>query len=427
MYLSLDKHSFVRSVSETPIRSKGMRIIQTDKFDASVLGQKIVFDEKPDLSNLRLAIICNWGDQCGIATYTKLLVDAIRPKVGEIKIFAEHVDGLGDEEGVVRCWRRGRSMNATIEAIKEWGADIVHIQHEFGIFPKATHMLKMLEKLEEIPYVITTHAVYQHLDKTVCTSYIKNTIVHSDEARKVLEDLGHTNKSYVIHHGCVEYPDNSELWNIFHNDHTIIQFGFGFGYKGVDQAIEAIKHIVETKDHLKDVFYCYLCSENTHTRATHQEYLNYLKDKIEAEQLDQNIVILRGFQSEEVLGNFLRTAKLAIFPYKTDENNVVYGASGAVRNAMANGIPVIASDSHLFDDLEGVVPRVHTATDLADEISKVFENDDYRMSLKAKNLQFVKDNNWEMTAEKHIDVYSDILGDFESGIVRLTDEYQFLD
>lgn len=426
MYLSVDKHNFIRLVSETPIRSKDTTIIQTDEVDHSVLGNKIAFDKKPDLSNLKLAIICNWGDQCGIATYTKLLVDSIRPKVKEVRIFAEHVDGAEEEEGVVRCWRRGESMASAIEQIKYWKPDIVHIQHEYGIFPKATHMLKMLEMLDDIPYVLTAHAVYQHLDKTVCTAYVKNMIVHSDEANEVLNDLGHRNKVYMIHHGCVEYPDSSELWNIFHNDHTVIQFGFGFGYKGVDQAIEAVKHIVDTKSHLKDVFYCYLCSENTHTKATHQEYLNYLKDKIEAEKLNENIVILRGFQSEEILGNFLRTAKLAIFPYKTDENNIVYGASGAVRNAMANGIPVIASDSHLFDDLDGIVPRVHNAKDLADEISKVFENDDYRMSLKAKNLQYVKDNNWEMTADKHISVYDDVLSQFETGIVRLN-RYQVVD
>jgi len=40
---------------------------------------------------------------------------------------------------------------------------------------------------------------------------------------------------------------------------------------------------------------------------------------------------------------------------------------------MANGIPVIASDSHLFDDLEGVVPKAHDTMTLADEIAKVFE------------------------------------------------------
>ena len=137
------------------------------------------------------------------------------------------------------------------------------------------------------------------------------------------------------------------------------------------------------------------------------------------EVLEENVVILRGFQDEKILGNFLRTAKLAIFPYKTDEHNVVYGASGAIRNAMANGIPVIASDSHLFDDLEGVVPRAHDSVSLATEINTVFENGDYRMSRRERNIQLVRENNWSMTADKHLEAYNDILNNMESDVIRL--------
>lgn len=421
MYLSLDSRNIIRATSNHPMTSSEMTVIETDKIENSetLLGRKVVFGDRPDLSDIRIAVICNWGDQCGIATYTKLLIDAIRPKVGELRIFAEHVEGLPEEEGVVRCWRRGESMVGAINQIKEWGPDLIHIQHEFGIFPKATHLLKMLEMLDDTPYVVTAHAVYEHLDKTVCTSYIKDIIVHSNEAEGVLRSLGHSGKVYVVHHGCVEYPDTSELWNTFQNEHTIIQFGFGFGYKGVDQAIDAIRHLTETEEDLKDIFYCYLCSENPHTRLAHQDYLNYLRDKVAEYGLEENVVVLRGFQDEKILGNFLRTAKLAIFPYKTDEHNVVYGASGAVRNAMANGIPVIASDSHLFDDLEGIIPRAHDSMSLAEEISKVFKSDEYRLSLRDRNLQFVRDNNWDMTADKHLDVYNDILGGVETDTIRI--------
>ena len=40
-------------------------------------------------SEMRVAIVCNWLTKCGISTYSKYLVDSMRPMVNEIRIFSE--------------------------------------------------------------------------------------------------------------------------------------------------------------------------------------------------------------------------------------------------------------------------------------------------------------------------------------------------
>ena len=410
MFVAINENNIIIAVSRTPIQLEGATTIQIDyNGDKNALIGKKMGKPAKETEDLKVAFICNYGDNCGIATYSRYLINALGKKVN-IKIFAEDNNRTQASENVVKCWKRGESMVDAVQQVLDWQPDLVHIQHEFGLFPNATKFLKMLEMLNSVPYVLTLHSVYEHLDKTICTAYIKNIIVHSQTGLNTLRRLGHDNNRIdVITHGCVEVFDNSELWNIFHNEYSVIQFGFGFNYKGVDQAIDAIHYLKKTDIKFKDIFYCYMCSENDHTMNIHEEYYTYLKKKIRELDLNENVVILRGYLSDGLISNFLRTAKLAIFPYKNNPNNVVYGASGAIRVAMANAIPIIGSDSHMFDDLEGVIPRIDNAEHLAVEIDKVFSNVDYKKLLVQKNLDFVKNNNWHLIADKHIEVYKDIV------------------
>jgi glycosyltransferase involved in cell wall biosynthesis len=102
-------------------------------------------------------------------------------------------------------------------------------------------------------------------------------------------------------------------------------------------------------------------------------------------------------------------AKVAIFPYVNNPNNTVFGSSGAVRVALANRIPVITSESHLFDDLEGVVPRPANHYELANQIDEIFSNGEYRQELVEKGQAFVLENSWELVATKYINLYESVI------------------
>jgi glycosyltransferase involved in cell wall biosynthesis len=406
MYVSINQQGVIQAASkDKAISIVGNQTLHIPSLadEKSLVGKKIVTNEQKPLSELRVAGICNWGDQCGIATYSEQLIPELRKHVKEVKIFSEVAD-ISDD--TTRCWRRGQSCTDLANQVISYKPDVVFIQHEFGLFPKATYFLKLLEMFDNIPYVITMHSVYEHLDKTICTSYIKNIITHNPNGKKCLERMGHRNQVFVLPHGCNLYDDVQPLWNIFQNERTIIQFGFGFDYKGLDQAIEAVNILKNRSEDFKDIFYCFLCSESNHTRSIQTRYYNNIRNLVEEKGLQDNVVVLRGYLSDQHMQNFLRTAKLAVFPYKNDPKNIVYGASGAIRKAMSNGIPVIASDCHLFDDLDGVVPRPNNPKDLADEIEKVFSSEQYRSGLLQRTKNFVTENSWERIGAK----YAEILG-----------------
>jgi glycosyltransferase involved in cell wall biosynthesis len=256
------------------------------------------------------------------------------------------------------------------------------------------------------------HSVYEHLDKAVCTSAIKHIVVHTEEGKEVLKKTGNNNDIFVVPHGCVSIPpaERIELWNIFQTPYAIVQFGFGFYYKGVDTILEAIAILKKTNyEKYKELFYCYLCSENPHANAIHTNYYNFLMDKVKELDISENVAIIRKFQTEQTINHYLRTAKLAIFPYRSDPNNVVYGASGASRIAMANGIPVIVGKNHQFDDLEGVLPRAGTPQELANEIDKIFSNDKHRKAVIDRSLKYIENTTWSKCADKYLDLYEKVL------------------
>ena len=420
LYLSYDKNYIVRSISTTPVIAEGQtrkRIVGGSNL-RHLVGRKVpcnMLDSKDlnikKINELRVAVVCNWNDKCGISTYTRYLIDSIKGKVAEIKIFSEHTEDQTeeDENFAERCWTRGDNLLPLAENILGWKPDFIIIQHEFGIFPNAFRFMQFMEALNGTPYVVAMHSVYEHLDKLVYTEACKNIIVHSQKAKDTLKKLGNTREIHVIPHGCIEINEKEELWNIMRSPYTIMQFGFGFEYKGVERAISAIAHLKRNDTKFENILYFFLWSTNSHNLANQNEYYDKLISLAEKEGVRDNITILRKYQSDRMLSLYLRLAKMVIFPYVINGDNKVYGASGAIRIAMAHGKPVIASDSHLFDDLQGIVPRPSNHLELAEVIDSIFSDDEKRDEVVKRSLDYVKTHSWDYSADKYLELYEKIM------------------
>jgi len=357
------------------------------------------------INDLKLAFICNWNQKCGISTYSGFLLNSLKDKVTEYKIFSEYNTVEQPADDLVQyCWKRGEKLNDLYEAIKEYRPNCVIIQHEWGLFPNAAHFMKFITKLDalNISYLVTTHSIYEHLDKTIPLSIIKKAVVHTENAKEILDKSKFPGKITVIPHGCPAVNEYPELWNIFQNPYLVFGYGFGFRYKGVEVAIEAIHHLKTTDPKFSNIVYVYVCSENDQNLGVHNSYYESLSDKVKELGVEDNVILVRGFLSEELLSTYLRTVKMALFPYVMEDNNTVYGSSGAIKVAMSYGVPVIASNSHLFDDIDGVVTRITDYKELAAEIDKIFSNGIYREALIQKQKDYLISNSWDNVADMYI-------------------------
>ncbi len=394
--LTLDAEEL--QVQSLPVNTE--RLVRDFKVEHGTIVRKF---RKVDPEHARIAFVSVWGIECGISTYSEFLVTAMRKLGVEVVVFAETYEGAVDDENTVYCWNRGHDLSRLQAALKEYDPDFIFVQHEYGIFPDARHWTKFVSFLDHYNYVVALHSVYWHKDKTVCEAVCRRIIVHSEIGKEVLRAKGIAAPIKVIPHGCIEGKDLTRLWNIYRSRHTMMQFGFGFEYKGWTTALEAVRLL---KDRYPDIFYLILFSESKFSVDYHNSQFAKLERLIEEQGLSEFVAVIRGYQPEPVIDIFLRTVRVAVFPYTSHPDHVVYGSTGAARIAMANGTPTVTSTLPIFDDLKGIVPQVEDAEQLAAVIDKIFSDPAYYESLRTKALEYVAATSWEQSAKQYLEVLS---------------------
>lgn len=372
-------------------------------------GQLFSKLQQKDAQDMKVALVGNYAMACGIATYGYNLFPEIAKHIKDVKLFIEknerpthNIYQFGEktlpEDKVISCWERGKSLKELIDALKEYDPDVIIINHEFGLWSNAAYWMSMMTQLSDYRVLVIMHSVFpHHKDKTIVEACIPEIIVHLEDAKQVLSQTkGISNPIHVIPHGCY-YGSNKRLWNFYKTPHTIIQMGFGFRYKAFEDTIIACSLL---KEKYPDIFLTIIFSEAIQSKNEHQLYYNELLKLINSLSLQENVAIVRGFQSDEVINSYLHTNRVAVFPYKSDPEHLVYGASGAARLAMAANIPVVSSLIPHFSDLPTI--KCQLPEDIAQELDKLFSNSKYYKDQIEKQNNFIEENSWEKVALKFI-------------------------
>jgi glycosyltransferase involved in cell wall biosynthesis len=415
------KDNFVRIVSDKPFESTNLKAIPVPKSLSKISDDDLIihcqefnnhlkykFEAKP-IHQLKIAFVSNFKMSCGIATYADKLWSKIIPKVKSAKLFIENqkfTDNLYNLDQyilspnqVVPCWERGKPLNNLIDEIKAYSPDIIWIQHEFGLFPNAAHWLNLMSQLSNFRIIVTQHSIYHHQDKSICEAAMPEIVAHLEGGKNVLvNEKGLNQKISVIPHGCDDF-DDQKLWNIYRTKNTFIQFGFGFRYKGFENSIEAVAIL---KEKYPDIFFTALFSESNDT-SYHQSYYLELKSLIEKLNVQDNVAIIRGFQSDESLRSYLKTNRVAVFPYVSQPGHEVFGASGAARMAMSANIPVITSSVPHFSDLPTI--KADSSQNIAHQLDVLFSKDSNIKKQLLIQKNYVLENSWENVANKYIKLF----------------------
>jgi len=363
-------------------------------------------------SQLKVAFVGNWKMRCGIATYSENLVPEVFKHVGDYKLFIEENDNptgllnmMGDDlipdNKINICWKRGESLQKLASEIKNYNPDVIWLQHEFGIFPNARYWLSLMNQLSGYRVIVTMHSVFHHKDKIICEAAMPEIVVHLDGAKKILkEEKQLASKVYVIPHGCFPCDNKSKLWNFYKTERTFMQFGFGFRYKGWELSIKAVSIL---KEKYPDIFFTGLFSESEFNKMEHEVYYNELMDEIVALGLQDNVAILRGYQSEETLDAYLRTNRATVFPYISHPQHEVFGASGAARIAMSKGIPVITTGVNHFSDLPTI--KADTPEEIAAQLEILFLDPKARSAQVEKQCAYLDENTWEKIGLQYVKIF----------------------
>jgi glycosyltransferase involved in cell wall biosynthesis len=242
------------------------------------------------------------------------------------------------------------SYRLAADATNDW-ADVVLIQHEFGIFggEDGEHLLEYVRALT-VPFIITLHTVLprfsphqSELLTKLCT-HASSVTVFTTTALRLLCDQAIVDESRVevVPHGAPEviydaYPPEAKASLGMDDRFVLSSFGLVSKGKGLELAIEALPQVcLEIPNvHL-------IIAGRTHpdiVRSDGETYRESLHKLAEDLGVSDRVTFMDGFLSIEVIAGLLAATDIFVTPYVNLDQIV----SGALTFALASGCPVVST------------------------------------------------------------------------------------
>ncbi len=368
---------------------------------------------------MRIAFVSTYPPiECGIATYTSYLTDALRKKEIDVYIIS-HYGGQG--KNVFSCFDyEDKDLSYKIfDMVIRLSPDLVHIQHEFNLFGRnygvSITPLYMLLKMNNIPSVTTIHTIYEKnieehkiLFSFFC-KYCDKIIVHeSYQKDALLSELDYSNlddKISVIPHGSreVQVIDNAkQLLKIDNDIKIVLMVGYFSPYKNFEKIIDIWPEIV--KRYKGKVILVIAGKLRT---ILYIDYRNMLFEKINNSPAKEYIKVIRGQISQDSFDKIISAADVVLMPYKK------VSQSGIFANCMAFGKPVVTSKNKtmesIFKDYQTGL-MCETDEEYIENILILLEDQDLWNQLSQNAKRYVQEKvSWSIVADKHIGIYKELV------------------
>ena len=368
----------------------------------------------------RLAFIGNYlPRQCGLATFTTDLCNAIAAEYGDERLFAIAVndpDSTYDYPERVRLEMDQEdcsSYERAAEFLNFNGNDLVCLQHEYGIFggEAGSHILSLIRNLK-MPLVTTLHtvlrepSVQQREVLDTIASLSDRLIVMSEHAAGMLREVYGVppEKIDVIPHGVLDLPftDPNYLKDKFGTEgkSVLLTFGLLSPNKGIENVIRALPAILE--NHL-DVMY--VVSGATHPHIKRREGERYRESLLAlAEELgvSSHVIFNNRFLSTEELVEHLSAADIYITPYRQEAQVV----SGTLAIALGAGKAILSTPywhaQELLAEGRGVMVPFDDPAAIASATITLLDNDAERHAMRKRAYLYARGTTWQKTAEAYM-------------------------
>ena len=299
-----------------------------------------------------------------------------------------------------------------VKIINKIKPSIIHITTPL-VFPLPLFM-KFYQSDKNCPIMFTNHYIHQdagplierisHLqcffDRLINYDKI---IVHTESDRNLLIDhkIFDRDDITIIPHGVYRFFTKLSPTNINDLAHSkeniILFFGYIRQYKGIDLLLKSLYRI---KDEIKDVKLI-LAGE-----GDLNPYIDVIDD------LKPAVEVHNAYISDKDVAELFCRASVVVLPYIQ-----MSGQSGIINVAFAFGKPVVATDvcglnEIIENNITGLLVPPNNSELLAEAIIKLLKNEKLRHEFGNNILKKASDLSWNNIAEKHIEVYEQVIADF---------------
>ena len=368
----------------------------------------------------RIAFVGNYlPRQCGIATFTTDLCNAVAAEYGAGRLFAIPVndpDSSYDYPEQVRLELAQDDLTSYLRAadfLNFNSNDLVCLQHEYGIYGGAAggHILSFLRKLK-MPLVTTLHTVLRepNFDQRAVLEEISilsdRLIVMSEQAAEMLRDVYAVprEKIDVIPHGVPDLPFTDP--NYFKDTlgvegkSVLLTFGLLSPNKGIENVIRALPAILVSHP---DVVYIVSGATHPHLRKREGErYRESLLALAEDLGVAANLILSNRFVSAEELIQHVGAADIYITPYRHEAQVV----SGTLAIALGAGKAIISTPywhaKELLADGRGVIVPFEDPSAVAEAVLHLLNNEAERHSMRKRAYLHSRGTTWPNTARAYM-------------------------
>lgn len=326
------------------------------------------FQSKPWLGNqYRIGWVTSWGARCGIASYSKELIQHLSQMPVILASYKNH-ENLNDEpNAAIRCWADGKEdyLIELFSAVQSNNLQAIHIQFNYGFYDFEA-LRVFIEKCacSGISVFITLHSTFDQSDiPHYRLEYLKSALslcralfVHSIHDVTRLSSLGLAEKTKLIPVGVRAFERHANRPT--KAQYVISTYGFALPGKGLMEAVLATAILRQSGFDVK------LKMVNANYGDAHNISNNYIADIKEAiieNDLEDRVELITDFLSDEESFSLVSDSDIVLFPYtKTGESG-----SAAIRLGLASGRIVATTPLPIFDDvgdcvyqMSGTSPRM---------------------------------------------------------------------
>jgi glycosyltransferase involved in cell wall biosynthesis len=410
-----------RLSEEAARRTEAARRLVSERFSAREVARAVERAiEKIELERcgrVSVGFVSTWNCRCGIASYTRSLIDALPPDEVDVSVFGNaDVLPLGpDGREVERVWVQGTGsyVHVVNEAL-ERGVDAVHIQFHPALFSEYHELSRAIHGLcdQGIAVFLTVHLAVEELffysqrmvldDLGEALSRCERIFVHGERDLRRLSRFGLGAKLREMAHGGLLYPqrEREEVARELGIPHrrVVASFGYAFPHKGVLEAIEAIDLL---RPRFPEVLFLALAARRPEGGSG--EYVDLCRERISELGLDSSVLLLDDFLSEAEIGVLLSAAEVVVLPY----GPTLESASGAIRYPLACGRATITTREPIFEDVHDAVLQIPSADprEIAGAIELVLSDAGLRRSLEERAWRFAVEHSWPRVAREQLNSY----------------------
>src|SRR5579863_594572 len=387
----------------------------------------------------RIAVIGNYlPRQCGIATFTTDLCEAISTEYGEGQLFALPVN---DTDSCYAYPARVRltlaqddlsSYEQAAEFLNFSNFDLVCLQHEYGIFggPAGSHILALLRGLR-MPLITTLHTVLREpgpdqrrvMEEIVALS--DRLIVMSQLSSQFLQEIFKVPSSKIdlVPHGV---PDLPFLDPNFYKERfgvegkaVLLTFGLLSPNKGIENVIRALPHILAKHKNV-----AYIVAGATHPHILRREgdkYRASLQALAKEVGVESQVTFYNRFVSPGEMVEFIGAADIYITPYRHEAQVV----SGTLAYALGAGKAIISTPYwhalELLDDRRGALVPFQDPDAIARKTVELLDTPAIRHAMRKRAYLFAREMVWKRVARGYMESFARVRSDrMESPQVRFS-------